>query len=496
MVLFQWQSEYEYLLHKICDMLDECKQLGFLMISTDYANAYLNTSAFQNYVSIGSNALREDIRRIAELISSFSTPGILSYMSACCVDDINLSHIFSLLRLHTLLEHYPKPLILHTQRAQIVIAMYGELSAVRRDLETGILKRQNDNNNLLLTRKYNNEQCIELLKKTINQFTGIIVDSGRDRSTYIKEAFCAPAFTPPRTNIAIPIDNDLQLSDNLNGQMNHSISLIPCSNKGDPLLVTALLCGSTLSIWQRLYLLYDPDRETSKESIVHAVAYAAPKMDRMRQLVFTSFLQALCRPKWNEDNTLKLSNKMKRNQNQNTEIIQLVVRGFLSSGISVWSYEYPQQVHDITSSHALSIREKNKLLSILKLLDEKPLIDDEIDESNIIPSFESVIRELAREFYHNSNWEIEDTGFLSALGERKSFNDKGNVLDGALKTSYYQENFHGKPLDSIVSDRSKFYHAMGYFKSTLTDSLEGVYTKSDYIVSADPTFFEFQSSQV
>ncbi|TRY52482.1 Uncharacterized protein CTYZ_00002719 [Cryptosporidium tyzzeri] len=476
MVLFQWQSEYEYLLHRICDLLDQCKQMGFLHISTDYRNVFTSNSTFQNYILIGSSSMREFMKEMIEKMTPFYTPGILSYLAACCVDDINLSHLFSLLRLHNIMEYYPKSVNEHKQRATILTAIFGELYAIKNDFEEGKLKlndfkRGHVNNS-------ENEQSIELLKMTINQLGGLILDSGRDRATFIKEAFCAPSFAPPKSDI-FSINNDELLNDHLQTQV--MVNRVSNVNKGDPLLVSALLCGSSLSIWQRIHLLYDPDRNQAKDSIVYAVIYAAPLMDRMRQLVFTSLLQSFCRPQWCNSLLPQLSDKMRRFNNQNTEIIQLIVRGFLLSGVTIWSYESPQQIYDISTSCALTAREKDALLKIFRLVDEKALAQESLEESSIAPSFESVIRELSRQFYTNSNWDIDDTGFVKSLNERQSYNKLGNSIEGALKLAETDYEFMHRPLN-IVSDRVKFYQAMQHFQANLNDPLASFESKSDALI--------------
>ncbi|KAJ1608239.1 hypothetical protein OIY81_2712 [Cryptosporidium canis] len=480
MVLFQWQSEYEYLLHRICDLLDQCKQMGFLHVSTDYRNVCTSNSTFQNYILLGSSSMREFMKEMIEKMSPFYTPGILSYLAACCVDDINLSHLFSLLKIHNIMEYYPKSVSLHKQRALILTAIFGELFAIKNDFEEGKLrlkdfKRGNASNS-------EHEQCVELLKMTINQLGGLIMDSGRDRATFIKEAFCAPSFAPPKSDI-FSINNDELLNGHL--QEHGMVSRISNVNKGDPLLVSALLCGSSLSIWQRIHLLYDPDRDQAKDSIVYAIIYAAPLMDRMRQLVFTSLLQSFCRPQWCNNFLPQLSDKMRRFNNQNTEIIQLIVRGFLLSGVTIWSYESNQQIYDISTSCALTAREKDALLKIFRLVDEKALVQESLEESSIAPSFESVIRELSREFYNSSNWDIDETGFVTSLNERQSYNKLGNSIEGALKLAETDYEYIHRPLN-IVSDRVKFYQAMQHFQANLSDPLASFESKSDALIRLSP----------
>ncbi|KAH8739055.1 hypothetical protein FG386_000922 [Cryptosporidium ryanae] len=506
MVLFQWQSEYEYLVHRICDLLDQCKQLGFLYVSTDYRNADLSNPIFQNYVLIGSNSMREFIKDMLDKMTSFYTPGILSYLGACCIDDINLSHIFSLLRIHTLMEYYPKCLTQHKLKAAILTGIFGELVGTKNDLEVGKYNFKNtkqkiseigfnkdnrDKNNSGNDGSSDYDQCIELLKLTINQLCGLILDSGRDRSTYIKEVFCAPSFAPPKSDIF-----SINSNDDIHNQISvqSMVSRVSNVNKGDPLLVSALLCGSSLSIWQRIHLLYDPDREQSKDLIVYSVIYAAPLMDRMRQLVFTSFLQSLCRPQWCTNFLPQLSNKMKRFNNQYSEIVRLVVRGFILSGVTIWSYESQQQIHDIGTCSSLSVREKELILKLFKLVDEHSLINESYNESSIAPSFESVIRELSREFYSNSNWDIEDTGFSNSLNERQSYNKLGNSIEGALKLVESDYDFIHRPLN-IVSDRVKFNNAINHFQNNLSDPNKGLFEpKSDGFINTNPSFDDIEAN--
>ncbi|KAH7649530.1 hypothetical protein FG379_001156 [Cryptosporidium bovis] len=509
MVLFQWQSEYEYLIHRICDLLDQCKQLGFLYVSTDYRNVNFSNPIFQNYVLIGSNSMREFLKDMLDKMTPFYTSGILSYLGACCIDDINLSHIFSLLRIHTLMEYYPESLNQHKLRASILTGIFGELVGTKNDLEIGKYNfkntkqkineigfnrnnkdnNSNNNNNNDDTSDY--EQCIELLKLTINQLCGLILDSGRDRSTYIKEVFCAPSFAPPKSDIfSISRNDEIDNQLSVQGMVNRISNV----NKGDPLLVSALLCGSSLSIWQRIHLLYDPDREQSKDLIVYSVVYAAPLMDRMRQLVFTSFLQSLCRPQWCTNFLPQLSNKMKRFNNQYSEIVQLIVKGFILSGVTIWSYESQQQIHDISTCSSLTVREKELILKVFKLVDEHSLIQESYDESSIAPSFESVIRELSKEFYSNSNWDIEDTGFVNSLNERQSYNRLGNSIEGALKLAETDYEFIHRPLN-IVSDRIKFQHAINHFQNNLSDPNQGLFEpKSDGFISDINSFDDIEAN--
>ncbi|KAF7456301.1 hypothetical protein HWI79_3154 [Cryptosporidium felis] len=494
MVLFQWQSEYEYLLHRICDLLDQCKQMGFLHISTDYRNVNMSNSSFQNYIMLGSTSMREFMREMIEKMSPFYTPGILSYLAACCVDDINLSHLFSLLRLHNIMEYYPKSVSQHKQRALILTAIFGELVAIKKDFEGGKIKLRDlkrRSGKGFDGKNSDNEQCIELLKLTLNQLGGLILDSGRDRATFIKEVFCAPTFAPPKSDI-FSINNDELLNGRIPAQ--GMINRVSNVNKGDPLLVSALLCGSSLSIWQRIHLLYDPDREQAKDSIVYAIMYAAPLMDRMRQLVFTSLLQSFCRPQWCNNFLPQLSDKMKRFNNQNIEITQLIVRGFMLSGVTIWSYEFPQQIYDISTSCALTAREKEALLKIFRLVDEKALAQESLEESSIAPSFESVIRELSRQFYNDSNWDIDDTGFITSLNERQAYNKLGNSIEGALKLAENDYEFMYRPLN-IVSDRVKFYQAMQHFRNEIIDPLESIESKSDALIHLQPPLDDIEANQ-
>lgn len=123
-------------------------------------------------------------------LSAFQTPTLVAMTQACCLDDINLDHVFGLLRLVELLENYEKVLTVE-DHARILCALIGELELVAKALNSGVGGAPNDT----LESK---TKCAVLLQATKNQLIDLICESGRDRAAYMKSIFCRQSLAGPR----------------------------------------------------------------------------------------------------------------------------------------------------------------------------------------------------------------------------------------------------------------------------------------------------------
>lgn len=203
-----WGWELEYLIGRLSDRLDLWKAYGCLTISLDAAHILpRRSSQFSRCLNSGSqtlcNALRQ--RFTCEVnqqpLSEFQTPTLTAMTQACCVDDVNLDHVFSLLRMIELLENCRASLTTR-HHAQILCAVIGELELVANDLSSAVRESNQQLRNQTTEDSKKSEdsrlKCASLLRATQKQLIDLIAESGRDRATYMKDMFSRIPFSGPR----------------------------------------------------------------------------------------------------------------------------------------------------------------------------------------------------------------------------------------------------------------------------------------------------------
>eukprot|EP00923_Selenidium_pygospionis_P006216 GHVN01010685.1.p1 GENE.GHVN01010685.1~~GHVN01010685.1.p1 ORF type:complete len:321 (+),score=65.29 GHVN01010685.1:103-1065(+) len=298
MTVHEWGVEYEYLLTCLCDKLDMAKQKSFLSFSLDAHKASVNTSdaVYRHYYIFGKSNLMASVKHLCHQVCMFSTNVLFCHHVACCVDEINLSHVFSLLRIDELLERSPSSLSA-TERSVCMCCVVGELEAVKLDFERAQTAskesvmskrkgkerrgRKDQSYREVLSSKADEDRegrvaayhrsTLTFISSLLNALYRLVVDTGRDRATYLKEAFVSPPINPPRRdfdnreNEAHQQQDPLlalhfkSSSDSTRPSASPLPSTVPLSLRlhssycrGDSQFEQLLQCGSLLSLWRRV----------------------------------------------------------------------------------------------------------------------------------------------------------------------------------------------------------------------------------------------------
>lgn len=134
----------------------------------------LDQSVRQRFpISPDSESQRQQIATISQ------TPKSTALTAACCLDDVNLEHVFSILRVGELLENCSSLPLTRQHHATIMSAVLGELELVGSELHEQSSSGGGSTSN-----------CVALLRATVSQIVDFICEAGRDRATYMKEIFC------------------------------------------------------------------------------------------------------------------------------------------------------------------------------------------------------------------------------------------------------------------------------------------------------------------
>lgn len=179
-----WGWELEYLVSRLYDAVDRCKAYGCLLVSTNMEAAGVSvesqTVLYRRCVMSGGRVLKDyTIKKYPPIANgapaTFQTPTLVIMLHACCLGDINIGHIFDLIRINELLEHHTRPLSTR-EKATVLCAILGELHHVVQDLRKSDATSQRD-------------QCISFISATLNSLLDFITEAGRDRATCMKQRF-------------------------------------------------------------------------------------------------------------------------------------------------------------------------------------------------------------------------------------------------------------------------------------------------------------------
>ncbi|PFH36643.1 hypothetical protein BESB_048350 [Besnoitia besnoiti] len=349
------RAEYEHLLASLSEKLDIAKARGLVhgSISIRLANTY--DPVFLDFLGKGKTLIRESLREMAP------PPGVAerdrlvcAAVKAAVVDDVNLARVFQVLRIEELLENCFEDLTI-TMSAAVVCAILGELKAVAEQLEAD---EEDDR-----LREFN-RQTVCFIHATISTLTNFIIESGRDRFTYMKETTVSSASVPPRVVICRPpgtrladINKALQCAANpyeLNTLFAEELTYVPVTEaqqsgvpafqSGDRVLELLLRFGSVLGIIGRLQRLYSRYWQQSEQLIKWSFCRQAPRLHRMRQLAVTEVMYALSRLLDSADKTSRARAALSQELlSMHKGILKTIVDGLLTSGLTAWCYEREEQ---------------------------------------------------------------------------------------------------------------------------------------------------------
>lgn len=392
-----WGWELEYLVGRLFDYLDTCKTYGCLIVSTELDYAGLRekpqTPEFRRCVVSGGRELNHfllkkyPLENVPSAEAQFQTPTLVAMTHACCLDDINLGHVFDLLRIGELLEHHTVPLTT-PGKATLLCAILGELHIVSSDLRSAALVApSNDADESENKTADERQRCISFLRKTESLILDLIADSGRDRATYMKEAFTRLPVAPPRPQWLLhDAFRSRKTNDGTVGNETHQDPHVQLAeeSQADLHLETLLLSGSLISIWTRAEQLWnatghrhhppsseDPwDRFPFEGSsvvtrvynkIYWAVARAVRVMNRYRRLMFTRFLEMLASPLWVPDGPPQMAP---------VGLVRAVFNAFVSEAVHIpWPYEAERQRSTIFRCSLIPVDLRNRLKEIIVLAD-------------------------------------------------------------------------------------------------------------------------------
>ncbi|CBZ49894.1 conserved hypothetical protein [Neospora caninum Liverpool] len=291
------KGEYDFLVSSLAERLDIAKCRGLLSSSLDMRLVYSRDPTFVHYYGTGKAYLGRYIEKhLNKTGLGLQSTFMHKSLGASIVDDCNLAHIFHVLRVEELLEANSQCLPV-TAAASIIIAIVGELDAMR----MGLLNMQKDVRELDNFRR----DSAKFLTNVLQTLVEFIVESGRDRFTYIKEALLLPTTTPPRPipslgqlppsnsqqvvsdiassgnafSLAARLAQDDGNAQDFGGGREYLTSLYALYRRGDLQLETLLNSGSIVSIWRRLKALFDLPRATAQDLIRWAVIRQAPRLN-------------------------------------------------------------------------------------------------------------------------------------------------------------------------------------------------------------------------
>ncbi|KAH0473119.1 MAG: hypothetical protein KVP17_003171 [Porospora cf. gigantea B] len=308
---------YAEAIRKLVDSIRQCNQSGYL--GSAFSSRLLGRPEHDRLAMIGMNYVKNTImdalmKSVLPLSLPFTchTPEIMYHAAALMADDVCLGHVYLSLRLFELVEGYTTALA-PAEEAAVVKAVVGELA-------------------LLLDSTSDSERS-QTLELTLSRLIAYILESGRDRLTYVKEVvfpeYQGPtAATVPRVEAARP---------------NVAAS---ASHRGDGLLEQLLMRGSVVSTLQRLRLMASASR---CEAISVSVCRTAPHMSILRQLHLTRTLELLA------GSTSKGSSFGR----DCSEALIAAIEGLVEASTTCWHFENDQQLQAFRSCglpHSLEVQ--------------------------------------------------------------------------------------------------------------------------------------------
>ncbi|RQX69467.1 hypothetical protein TGCAST_209490 [Toxoplasma gondii CAST] len=474
------KGEFEFLVSSLAERLDIAKCRGLLTSSLDMRLVCSRDPTFAHYYGAGKAYLGRYIEKHLNRTGlGLQSKYMHKSLGASIVDECNLAHIFQILRVEELLECNAQCLPV-TVAASVLLAIVGELDAVRMDL----LNMKKDVRELDNFRR----ESAQFLTDTLEFLVEFIVESGRDRFTYIKEALILPTATPPRPIPSLgqqppkssqKVASDLRSSDDpfslaarmaqgdaiaegSDGGQEYLTSLYALYRRGDLQLEILLNSGSILSIWRRLKALFELPRATAQDLIRWAVIRQAPRLNRLRQLIFTRLLQVLCNPSLR---TGKIKGDVpdfpRKALKQDRAIAATVLSAFARSGVKAWCYESESQKLDIVRGMGGG-EVSSKISSMLCIKVDRgfidlPMDDNYFDEDTLERWFSPRWSETYPNQGRYSSLIVTDDN-LYRLVPRKDKSDFGFGTASSL-TSLVGGRMRGIVPDDVLSGEHRFFTA-------------------------------------
>ncbi|CDJ42007.1 hypothetical protein, conserved [Eimeria tenella] len=357
------RAEFEYLLCLASERLDVAKSRALLHASLDARLLLTDDLLYNMYIDAGKAALKHYLGEGKDRQGlGWQSRTFQAAVMACICDDVNLAHVFTVLRVEELLENLGDELS-PSQCARVMLAIIGELHLVRRDMQEA---ESSDSPEFVEFK----EKSSRFLQKASLLLMSLIAESGRDRFCYVKEALIHPDATCSRpapltsTNLSRPVSAEdaalakawrgrepFQLAQvlraDLDGSDLYTSSMYALYKRGDPVFETLLHSGSLLSLWHRLHSICRHNVTLGQETIKWSVVRQAPRLNRLRQLILTRLIQCLYQPQY----TLPLGGPMsvdeKRSNDSDRALAGLLAESLVLSGVKVWCYESLAQKQQI-----------------------------------------------------------------------------------------------------------------------------------------------------
>ncbi|CDI81780.1 hypothetical protein, conserved [Eimeria praecox] len=375
------RAEFEYLLCLTSERLDVAKSRALLHVSLDARLLLTDDPLYNAYIDAGKVALRNYLGEGKDRQGlGWQSRTFQAAMMACICDDVNLAHVFNVLRVEELLENLGDELS-PSQCAKVMLAIIGELHLVRRDMQAAA---STDSPEFLEFK----EKSGKFLRKALQMLLSLISESGRDRFCYVKEALIHPDATCARptpvagfnfsswiaiSNLVLcflcgsilvaasPADAALakawrgrepfQLAQVLQADLDASAlytsSMYALYKRGDAMLETLLHSGSLLSLWHRLHAIYKRRAAIGQEVIKWSVVRQAPRLNRLRQLILTRLLQCLYQPQYKQPLGGPATASEKTGNDDERLLAGLIAESLVLSGVKVWCYESKAQKQQI-----------------------------------------------------------------------------------------------------------------------------------------------------
>ncbi|KAL8270536.1 hypothetical protein Esti_005507 [Eimeria stiedai] len=361
------RAEFEYLLCLTAERLDIAKSRALLHAALDARLLLASAPVYAAYVDAGKGALQKYLAEGKDRQGlGWQSRTFEAAVKACICDEVNLAHVFVVLRVEELLENLSTELS-PSQCAQVMLAILGELHLVRRDMQEATRSKSPEFEEF-------REKSSVFLRKASQLLMSFIAESGRDRFCYVKEALIHPEATCARPS---PIANlkgiqgkraelpfgaashgrtwqnrePFELAEALRADLDsndlYTSSMYALYRRGDPVLETLLHSGSLLSLWHRLHALCKRQSSQGQETVKWSVVRQAPRLNRLRQLLFTRLLQCLCHSVGRRVTGVSTASRDKLFLDNEGVLGQLLAESLVLSGVKVWCFESIQQKQHI-----------------------------------------------------------------------------------------------------------------------------------------------------
>ncbi|OEH76500.1 uncharacterized protein LOC34617580 [Cyclospora cayetanensis] len=356
------RAEFEYLLCLTSERLDVAKSRALLHAALDARLLLSEDPLYAAYIDAGKVALQNYLREGKDRQGlGWQSRTFQAAVSACICDDVNLAHVFTVLRVEELLENLGDELS-PSQCAKVMLAILGELQLVKRDMQEST---HSDSPEFLEFK----QRSSKFLQRALQLLMSLIAESGRDRFCYVKEALIHPDATcsrpAPVSNLSFGksskedaalakawrVREPFRLSQVLRADLDASnlylSSMYSLYRRGDPMFETLMHSGSLLSMWHRLHAICRRPVALGEDIIKWSVVRQAPRLNRLRQLMFTRLIQCLSQPLFKPSLGGPTSHDEKNSVESERGLAYLLADSLVLSGVKVWCYESREQKQQI-----------------------------------------------------------------------------------------------------------------------------------------------------